>query len=632
MNLSRRCLAHMSFALIALLLAMSLAGGAHAQTRATAANAAPSVSGSPEALGAKAFLEGLIVKRFSLELATLVDRQAFSLGAQLELAPVLSPTAPAKTDVEPIADFLLGSLDAEQLLKSVPSPVEERTFAQKLLESFRIRGVQISVGLQEDLSPQTKTEVEQWLTKRLAAEYKGIGKGTVSFIKKVPQKTLEEQRVPKTIWDWLTQYQNFAGQLVLAISLLIGIFMWQVLARMFNPSAGADAGYATTGGSEEASDFESLAQAAAEIKAEQEQEDKRMHEYDEHERVRNIKDIETLEVRTRDLVPRLQGYLDDVIRTWCHMGEAGRLRLACFAEAAGKETGKLPIPVDALPDVQKVFARMPETGLRERREALEKAYWDLLSTLNLGSDSLSQPFAYMDGLSLNMVNRVLMDQNPKLKTLVSLYMNNDQRTRYVRSLSVQNKKELLMQAASLHEIRAEELEGFDRSLMTKINPTRGQEIVPLEMSFNKIVATLTPSEEVTLLKELTGDAIEEYKRAIPSLAFLHEWPDDKIKILMMGITPDELISYLRVRTDLKTRMLGLASMMVGEIAGEELGKPDKSSAAEKDKGIEFFNARVKALVEQNDINLSEIFGPRSGDGQPGGNNSDGNNDDAKRAA
>jgi len=578
-----------------------------------------SASMNPDTLGAKAFLEGLLVRRYSLELATRVDREAFTLGAQLELTPV-APLAPPQREVkppdfDPYTDLMLGTIDADQLLKSVVAPVDERTVAQKFMENFRIRSVVMSVGLSEDLNSSVKGEVEQWLKKRLATEFGSAAKSTVTMIKKVPEKKIVE-KVPKDWMEWAIQYQSLAGQILLAMTILLGVFLWQVLAKLFGTSGAAvdDLDMGTKGeSSEDASDFASLAEAAKELQAEQEQEDQLAREQDDKERFRTGRDIESLGERLRELLPKMAGSLEEVIRQWCNMGDLGRLRLVCFAEVVYRDSGKLPIPVDALPEVQKVFARMPELDIGEKREALEKAYWDLLSTLNLGSDSLKQPFSYVENVGLATMRKVLMDQNPRLRTLVSLYMTKEMRDRYVKSLSPEGKKELLVQAGQLTEIRSEELESMDRSLMGRIKPTVGHEIVSLGMAFDRIVETLTIIEEITLLADIETPGIEEFKRTRPSLAFLGQWPDDQLKMLMMGLTPDELISFLRVRTDLRDRMLGLASMMVAEIAKEELQTPDRQPAAETEKAIEFFSQRLKALVEQNEIILTDVFGPMPGE-------------------
>jgi flagellar motor switch protein FliG len=578
-----------------------------------------SASMNPDALGAKAFLEGLLVRRYSLELATLVDRDAFTLGAQLELTPV-APLAPPLREVkppdfDPYTDLMLGTIDADQLLKSVVAPVDERTVAQKFMENFRIRSVVMSVGLSEDLNSNVKSEVAQWLKRRLSAEFGGAAKSTVTIIKKVPDKKVLE-KVPKDWMEWAIQYQNLAGQILLAITILAGVFLWQLLAKLLGTS-GAVASDPDTGAngetSEDASDFASLAEAAKELQAEQDEEDQHARDQDEKDRFRTRRDIESLGERLREIMPKMAGSLEEVIRQWCNMGDPGRLRLVCFAEVVFRDSGKLPIPVDALPEVQKVFARMPEIDIVEKREALEKAYWDLLSTLNLGSDSLKQPFSYVENVGLTTIRKVLMDQNPRLRTLVSLYMTKDMRNRYVKSMSQEGKKELLVQAGLLTEIQSEELESMDRGLMGRIKPTVGHEIVSLGMAFSKIVETLTITEEITLLADLQTPGVEEFKRTRPSLAFLGQWPDDHLKILMMGLTPDELVSFLRVRTDLKDRMLGLASMMVAEIAREELQTPDKQPAAETEKAIEFFSQRLQGMVEQNEIILTDVFGPIAGD-------------------
>lgn len=626
--------------LIALLVAAGLGPWALA-----AGPGGKAVSLSPDALGAKAFLEGLVVKRYSTELATLVDHESFSLGAQLDLTPVVPVALQTPKEVkapvfEPYTDLMLGQLDGDQLLKSVAGPVDDRTIAQKFMENFRIRSVIVSVGLKDQLNPSVKTEVEQWLKKRLAAEFGSAGKGVVSIIKRIPDKPKEviPEKVPKDLLEWAIQYQGLAGQAILAAAILAGIVIWQLMTKILGTSAGAGTAAEDSGGlgmgGEDESDFASLAEAAKEIQADQEKQNALEHELDEKDRARTGRDIESLTARLREMTPRLSGTLEDVIRQWCNMGDAGRLRLVCFAEAAFLDTGKLPIPVDALPEVQKVFARMPEIDLKEKREALEKAYWDLLSTMNLGSESLAQPFQYMENLGLDTVRKVLVEQNPKLRTLVSLYMNKDLRSRYVKSLSEEAKKELLLQAARLSEIESEELASMDRGLMSKIKPTVGHERVPLEMSFQKIVDSLTLVERVTILKDLTGRGVEEYKRTVPSLAFLGEWPDFQLKMFIMGLTPDELVAYLRVRTDLKERMLGLATMMVAEIAKEELAAP-KALSADDEKAIEFFENRLRDAVEAGDINLTEIFGPMpevSEVYQLENNNDEGGPNDGKRVA
>jgi len=588
---------------------------AKAKGKSASSSSSNSTSLSPEALGAKAFLEDLLAKRYSQELSTMIDHNSFSLGAQLELqdlppqVPLIAPAPlPEKNalDLDPLSDMMLGSLDPDLLLKSYvgsqASPVDHPPAVQRLLSTFRIRSVTVSVGLKEDLAPQTKIEVEQWLTKRVTSEFGKSGKGSVTLISAPAKK--HDDPGQKNYLELLDQFQGLAGQLALALAIVMGFLLW----RGASGGVGADAGASGSRSAEDASDFRALQDAAAEVAADNAKANEKVRITEHEEILTATRDIDSLSKHLVELVPRLSTHFNDVVRNWCHMGDAGRLRLACFAEVAGRETGKLPIPIDAIQDVQRIFAKMPEVPILEKRDALQKAYWDLLSTLNLGSESLSQPFAYLDGANLNMVNRVLMGQNPKLRTVVSLYMNDEMRGRYIKGLSVKAKKEMLTSASELFEIRADELEEFDRSVLTRVDPPRGQEIVPLELSFNKVVSSLSILEKIAYLPDLKGDAIDEYKRSVPSIAFLSEWPDEKLKILFMGISADEMIGYLRVRPDLKERFLALTSMMVGEIASDELSRPDKSNQQDREKALEFLAQRLDDMVQQGDLSLTEIFG------------------------
>ena len=204
---------------LAVLASVLLIGtNAHAAPKAKADAKAPGstqTSLNPDALSAKAFLEGLLVRRYNLELGTLVDHEAFTLGAQLDLVPVPPVTATKAPEPEPFTDLMLGTLDPESLAKAqIPlAPADERTLAQKVLENYRIRAVNVSVGLRDDLDPKVKVDVETWLKKRLSTEFGSAAKGAVSIIQRVPEKKIEkpEEKIPETLIDYIGRYQSFAG-------------------------------------------------------------------------------------------------------------------------------------------------------------------------------------------------------------------------------------------------------------------------------------------------------------------------------------------------------------------------------------------------------------------------------------
>lgn len=580
------------------------------------AQAAPT-SLSAEALGAKTLLEEMLARRFAQELATKVERNAFSIGAQLDLTEVPKKLVKPETEMvqpEPMSDLMLGTLDPEDLLKKF-SVSEVKPEAQGFLRNYRIKTVNVSVGLRDDLGAEFKGEIEKWLKQRVKAEFGNSGKGSVSFIKMLPEpkkdsagkdQASQDARPKEDFWDMLNKFQSLAGQLVLALALILGIILFKVLTSNSNSFVNktGDGSTINVGGSADPNasgdegDLDEKAKKASE----------------EELKLLAAQEVEALTNRLNAILPRVTKDLESVVRSWCQAGETGRLKLACFAEAVGRELGRLPIPVDALADASKVFARMSDLSVTEKRDTLQKAYWDLLAVMNLGPETLNQPFGYMGSLNVGVVSQVLMDQNPKMKTLVSLFLPSDLRTRYLSGLSESAKRELLESAAKMSEIPADELRSLDGALMSKIRPTSTSDVVPLDMTINKLVSALTPREEATLLYDMKGSAIDAYKKSVPSIAFLGEWPDESLTVLLSRVSADEIVALIRVRPDLQDRFIGLCPQLTAEMAIDELRLPDRMSDSTKDEWLGALARRVKEMVQLQEVSLEVIFSNQKSEG------------------
>ena len=477
---------------------------------------------NPENLGAQTFLEDLLVRRYSQELATFVDRGAFTLGAQLDLAE-LPPDADGIEQDTP-SDLLLGTLDTDELLKKYGGSEGTSAF-QGFLSNHKIKSVAISVGLKDDLNPTVKAEVEKWLTTRLGSEFGKAGKGSVTEIK-----------MPKGLWAWINRFQSLAGQLVLAFAILFGAILWKLMS--------------TKSEGKEETTAQGQTQAVAPLRGPVDEDGKpkenpkKTIETDAGVSTILGKEIDQLSRQLIALVPKLSVECENVLRTWCKAGDEGRLKVACFVEAVGMEMGKLPIPVDALADLSKVFARMPNLSVNDKRDTLRKVYWDMLMSINLGPDSLEQPFDYLGSMNIGLVNQVLIDQNPKMKALVALHMSSSARESYLKTQDNATKLELLQTTSEMSEIAMDELKSIDGMFKSKLQPQTGKGVVMLDASLNKLISGLSPIEEATLLTPLKGAAIDAYKRSTPSIAFLDSWPDDKLGICLSRAMSDTSESVL----------------------------------------------------------------------------------------
>jgi len=564
----------------------------------------------PETQGAKALIEDLIAKRYRQELSTLVDNNQYYLSVRLELIlnktdAVIKNPPPKESpkEIPIITDLMLGTLDPEDLLNKY-SPPEQAEITKQFLTNYRIKTVAFSIGLKDGLPKETKELVTKWLQDRINNEFGKNGTGSVTTLQQVI--TPPPPIVSKEPLDILNQFQNLAGQLALAIALILGVILWRLLggnnkaALSQNPTPSATSNPAPPAQNSSQNTEVNKGLQEAEIIVQQKA---------EKEKLLAQEGIATTAQKILELLPHLTPHFESVIRSWCQMGETGRFKLAVFAETVGKEVGRLPIPIDALSEVGKIFPKVAELSLTEKYSTLQKAYWDLLSVINLGPEILNQPFGYIGGLSTNVVNQMLIDKNPKLKTLVSLYMPSDMRARYFKGLNSQTKLELLKTATEMNEIPANELQDLDRNFKTSAQPSSTKEIVILDRSLQKLVEALKPQEELALLPSLKGPVVESFKRSVPSIAFLDEWPDDKLKLFLSKLTSDEILPYLRLKPNNKKRYLDLLPKFTSDILVEELEGKDKTTDEDKTQWLQALKNKLNQSFELKEFVLDDIFPP-----------------------
>ena len=151
-----------------------LSGGGHAF-----AKGADSTSFKPEVLGAKAFLEELLIRRYTQELGTRLEKGCFTVGAELGLSEIpkkVEVKAADKPDDGPPADLMLGTLDPDELIKRYANDADGAQKAQSFLKDYKIKAVSVSVGVKEELGAAAKSETEKWLSARVQGEFGKIGK------------------------------------------------------------------------------------------------------------------------------------------------------------------------------------------------------------------------------------------------------------------------------------------------------------------------------------------------------------------------------------------------------------------------------------------------------------------------
>lgn len=553
-----------------------------------------SVDQTADELGAKAFIEEMLTRRFTQSLATIVDKQSFQVSTQIQLGDFEDPdTAPA-LDEKP-SDLTVGYLDAEQLLKKYGLEGEKAQFAY-VLANKKIKGVAVNVGLSENLGAEVKAEVEKWMQNKVKTEFGGSSKVEVAFIKMEAAK--QDDSKPKNWWDWLRQFQQLAAEALLAFALIAGILLWRLTTgKSAIKTAGEDQGSNISVNSK--SEFvggDGVGGGNGKGKVETLDETRKY-----------LEEIFLYSQKINSILPKVQKDIEVLMQTWCTAGSEGFQKAVCFAEVVGKDLGRLPIPPDAVADVAAAFSKMSDLPLKEKQNIVEKIYWDLITIMNLGTDSLAQPFSYLTGVDPSMINELLMEENPKMKTMVSIYAPDETRQKMLAPLHETQKLEILRSAAELSSIPASELKTMNKNFQSKMKSGGSKDDVALDTSLEKIVSALTKFDEMNLLPQLSGTGIQNFKRKNTSVAFFHEWPNDKVANFITQLKTDHVVTYLRIKPDQKDRILGLCQPRAAAVIRDEVEREDKISPADKETHLQDIAELMYEYKENGNIDLEAVF-------------------------
>ncbi|MCB9025293.1 MAG: hypothetical protein H6625_03175 [Bdellovibrionaceae bacterium] len=535
-------------------------------------------------LSARSYLESLIVKRYSQELSTRLTTENYRVAASLQIEKV----KPQSKNDKIHTDLDLTYLNPEELYRSYSG---EDELTKNYLNDFLIKKVDVYLGLKENLGEDTTKELSEWFKKRVTDDFGKMGVGTINKI--ILQKDAD---VPpnKTWLEQVKELQSLAGQALLALAILIGIILWKIMSgNAKNDASGLNVSNKLEMHGQDAGD-----------KPKDSSVDSTTKKADE---AGLIEKLEKLTEQVNEIAPQVTGELEVIIKEWCLAGKDGILQVISLAEAAGKKLGRLPIPDEFREEVSETFKKVQKLTNKEKLESLRRVYWDLLASLNLGSQALHKPFSFVGGAPTGTVSEVLLKNNKKMQTIVSLFMSNEQRKDYLKNLSEEQKLELLNTAADLKEISEKELLKMENDLSHNFVMESKERSVSLSSTLTKIVDSLNIIDSCTLLKQIKGPVMQDFKQQTPSLAFLDEWPDEALKTLLKTASNEEILNYLKIRSDLKDRALNLVPPMTRIILSDDVDKPNMLKENEQVFYLESFLDKVRYLVVQGEIDLKEIF-------------------------
>jgi hypothetical protein len=542
-----------------------------------------------DVISVKAALEEMIVRRYSQELSALVTFEKFNVGARFELDVVDDTKSKDSRGLanqgDMYTDLDLGYLDADTLFDRYAS-IDAGSVSP--LAKYAIKSVVVNVGLQKKMGEDIKKTVEDWLTARVKDEFGALGKSQVQFIQ-------SESSNPPTTFDRILQMQSLVGQLILALAILLGVILWRLLSG----------GSSQTESQPSAVNIESKTEMTAgegvmgtSSKPEEDSVAKLIAQQSK---------LENVSEQIKTLAPKLITQLDQLVNQWCEQGDSGLMQIACFAEISGSVLGSLPIPREHKKRMGDIFSQMSDLSVEKRLEVSNKTYWDLVASLNLGTDSLYKPFSFLGNSTLGTVNQVLLGNDSDIQTVVSLYMPENLRKNYFSKLDNEKKIELLNTAAKLSSISQQKLKDIETQIAPYFDQKVSDTDVSLAMTLNKLIDSMSYLDACRILPKVKGPMVEEYKLRTPHIGFFNDWTQACQELLIKRSTNEELTAYLRVMPQMTESFLELISPRARQILEDDLSREDQISDAEKERLLLSLHNRLVNLIYTNVVSLEDAI-------------------------
>jgi hypothetical protein len=502
------------------------------------------------------------------------------------------------------------------------APVAEEK--EQLIEKLEIRRVEVLLGLDSGISSAYRRDIEDWLNKAVVADFGKLGTYKINTIRKIVKP--EEPPKVLTSIEKVNNLQILLGFGVLASVIFLGLFAhkWilskdvkeqtQTALRIQEMKASLQAAerrdsknlITLPNKKELAADKtkELATNAGAEI---------------------NLQTHHELQQKIFSLHFKMQNLTKNLFEIWFDEGEDGRFKAASFIDAilsrrslnndtdfkALSESVILPEKWRKDVDFAQVFREFPKTTLLDKNEFLEQVYWDMLSVNLLGSKTLRAPFEILLDLPNEKVQRILHQQDPKIKSLALLHMSSESVQNYLGTLSEIERQKIIESALKLQSVPMAEVESANELINNKVKQDEQPfGYVQLTEQLPNLLFSLSAREELNLLPQIIAKLPDEglsIKRAYPSIAFIPEWPDQELKTLFENSEVKTISTYLFLVPGMTDKILSFLPNRLVMMIKEELNNRKTPNEKEIEKNIGALKLQLLQKVQNGVINFGSIF-------------------------
>lgn len=590
-------------------------------------------SSRPEIIEVKSRIEDSITRRYKERISTRLPQDLFNVDVQIELKIFDSNTDLVKTDgsksaskaqANDLSDFNLGIIDSITSKNEAQS--SERIFGlpKGFLDRIEIKKVEVIVGLSPKLGSEYSSSFRAWLTTTVRNDFGKVGSTKVAELAPIPKEEslppLGSEGNPRflTFEEKFGNYQNAVGLALFSLILIVGILLIK-----FIPSRDVKEQLSLSLQIQEMKNAQlqlqnSMASRKVSI-------DSRNSDPQEMQLSANLL-FDTLKAHHKKvalIVLSSPVIVGQILDRWLEEGLEGRKKVAslvdCVLSFFGNNISEPPIipAAWALPDKIKddkelagVFKLFSNLNLKEKTELVEKTYWDLLSMRTLGDKLSNSPFSSVAQLSALRIQKLLSQQDKKIQSLALLHLPQGKMEEVVSKLSFEEKKNMIAEAFTLPKMKFEDLEKVDRSLrvLIKQDETDSESFIEVQPLIPNVLMSLLPFEEIQLVQQILPTLPDhgiKLKQNYPSLAFISDWPEEKLKYFLSGVQAQEILSLIKALPEVAEQIFAVIPSRTQTILKDSLNKT--LSSDEINRGLEALRLKLFNFVSDGQIKLDQIF-------------------------
>lgn len=585
-------------------------------------------SSRPELIEVKSRLEDSIAKRYRERIATRIPTELFNVAVQATIKikednpDLKSPTKELSNPKTDLPDINLGIIESIAVVDSTSA--ESPDFAKiskSFLERVEVKKIEIIVGLSPKLGEEYKATFKPWLSTTVKGDFGNIGSIKVADLAPMPKEESTESAQPErprvlTFEEKFGNYQNAIGLGVFSLILLIALLLFKFL-----PSRDMKEQVNLSLRIQEMKDSQlrlqnTTGKGAIEAKKSEKQEiqlnaNLLFDYFREHQK------------KVALIALSSPGIADQVLDRWFEEGTEGRKKVAslvdCVLTHYGNNASNIPLSGASwnLPErikndkeLPSIFTAFSGYSLQEKTALVEKTYWDLLSVKTLGDKLTSLPFASMAQLPASKIQKVLSKQDKKVQSLTILHLPQEKMEEVVSGLSFEEKKNMIVEAFAIPKMKPQEIEMADQSLKFLIKKEESVDdgLVEIQSMIPNMLMCLSPLEEIQLIQQILPTLSDQghfIKRSYPSLAFISQWPEEKLKHFLTGVQPNDILALVKAIPEATEVINSVIPNRTQTILKDSLNRTLTSEELNNGLGT----LRIKLFKYANDgiINLELIF-------------------------